>query len=72
MTQSLKKAFDAASRLSEHDQDELAAAILDELAAEERWEAALARSQPALEQLADEALDEHRAGLTKPLDPDVL
>jgi hypothetical protein len=39
MSQALKKAFDAASRLSEQDQDELAAAILDELAAEERWEA---------------------------------
>jgi hypothetical protein len=72
MTQALKKAFDAASRLSEHDQDELAAAILDELAADERWEAALARSQSALERLADESLNEHRAGLTKALDPDDL
>jgi hypothetical protein len=72
MTQALKKAFDAASRLPERDQDELAAAILDELAADERWEAALARSQSALERLADQALDEHRAGLTKVLDPDDL
>jgi hypothetical protein len=72
MSQALKKAFDAASRLSEQDQDELAAAILDELAAEERWEAALARSQSALERLAGEASDEHRAGLTQALDPDDL
>ena len=72
MTQALKKAFEAASRLPAHDQDELAAAILDELAAEGQWEAALARSQSTLEQLADEALAEHRAGRTKPLDPDAL
>lgn len=70
MTQALKKAFEAASQLPKHEQDDLAAAILDEIAAEQQWEATLARSQSALEQLADEALDEHRAGLTKPLDPD--
>ena len=68
MTKSLKKAFDAASRLPERDQDALAAAILEELAADERWEAALAASPDALGRLADEALAEHRAGRTKPLD----
>jgi len=72
MTQALKKAFEAASQLPEHEQDELAAAILAELAAEQQWEAMLALSQSALEQLADEALAEHRTGLTKPLDPDAL
>jgi len=72
MTQALKKAFEVASRLPEHDQDELAAAILEELAADEHWDAALARSQPALERLAEEALTEHRAGRSKPLDPDAL
>ena len=72
MTKALKKAFEAASRLSHHDQDELAAAILEELEADERWEAAFARSQDALERLADEALEEHRAGRTEPLDPDAL
>lgn len=68
----LKKAFEAASRLSDPDQGELAAAILEELAADERWEAAFARSQDALARLADEALEEHRAGRTEPLDPDAL
>ena len=70
MTRALEKAFEAAARLSEHDQDELAAAILEELAADEHWDAALAGSQPVLERLADEALAEHRAGRTEPLDPD--
>ncbi|MGH2358932.1 MAG: hypothetical protein ACRDGM_00055 [bacterium] len=72
MTKALKKAFEAASRLPDRAQDELAAAILEELAADERWEAALAQSQGALERLADEALREHRAGRTKALDPDGL
>ena len=72
MTEALKRAFEAASRLSERGQDELAAAILEELDADERWEAGLARSQEALERLADEALEEHRAGRTEALDPDAL
>ena len=61
MTDALRRAFEAAGRLPEQDQNELAAAILEELAADERWEAALAGSQGALERLADEALREHRA-----------
>ena len=72
MTEALKRAFEAASRLSEPAQDELAAAILEELDADERWDAAFARSQDALERLANEALEEHRAGRTEPLDPDAL
>jgi len=72
MTHALKKAFEAASSLPEPEQDALAAAILEELAADERWEAALGTSPGALESLAEEALREHRAGRTKPLDPEGL
>ena len=72
MTKALKKAFEAASRLPDADQDELAAAILEELEADERWEAAFARSQDDLERLAEEALEEYRAGRTEPLDPNAL
>jgi hypothetical protein len=70
MTKALRKAFEAASRLQDRDQDELAAAILEELAADERWGAAFAESQSTLKRLADEALEEHRAGRTEALDPD--
>jgi len=72
MTDALRKAFETASRLPEREQDELAAAILEELKADERWDAALGQSQDALARLADEALTEHRAGRTKALDPDAL
>lgn len=72
MTKSLKQAFDAASRLPDQDQEELASAIFVELAADERWVAALADSADDLGRLADEALSEHKAGRTRPLDPDAL
>ena len=64
MTQALKKAFEAACRLSESAQDELAA----EIEAEARFDATLVGSGPALERLADEALAEHQAGKTESLD----
>ncbi len=72
MNNTLKKAFEAASRLPEPDQEQLAVAIFEELAAEERWQAALAQSQPDLERLADEALTDYKEGRTEPLDPDTL
>ena len=72
MTKALKKAFDVASRLPEQEQDALAAAILEEVAADERWETAVASAPGALERLAEEALGEYRAGRTKPLDPEAL
>jgi hypothetical protein len=72
MTEALRRAFEAASCLPDREQDELAAAILQELAADNRWEALLGESQSALERLADEALREHRDGRTEALDPDAL
>jgi hypothetical protein len=69
MTKSLEHAFAVASRLPESEQDELAAAILAEIEAEARFDAALEGSSESLDGLADEALDEHRGGKTQPLDP---
>ncbi len=40
MTDALRKAFETAGRLPEREQDELAAAILEELNADARWDAA--------------------------------
>ena len=72
MTNKLKKAFDAASKLPPEDQDALAAAILEEVKVEGLWDASFAKKPAVLEQLADEALDEHRAGRTRRLDPEKL
>lgn len=70
MTRSLQRAFEIAARLSESEQDQLAATILAEIEADERFERALLESPAALERLADEALAEHRAGRTRLADAD--
>jgi len=70
MTKALEEAFREASKLPESDQDALAAAIRAELKTEAEWESLLSSSQGALGKLADEALDEYRAGRSQPLDPE--
>ena len=72
MTKLLEEAFAEASKLPEQEQDALAAAILEELASERRWDQAFANSADLLAQLADQALAEHRAGKTHVLDPEQL
>ena len=69
MTKALQDAFAAASRLPDEEQDSLAAAIVEEVALEERWDASLHASGPALDNLADEAIADHRAGRAEVLDP---
>jgi hypothetical protein len=71
MTELLEKAFAKASELSQAEQDLLAQSLLDDLAAEEKWDETFAASQDELEKLAVEALDGHRAGKTRKLE-DVL
>lgn len=72
MTKLLQKAFDEASKLSEVEQDALGRVLLDELAAERRWEELFAGSHDLLAELADQALVEHDAGRTEKLDPEKL
>jgi hypothetical protein len=72
VTELLKKAFEAASRLSEEEQNAVAEWLLAELSSEERWEARFAETQDALSVLAREALDEHERGETRDLDPGSL
>jgi hypothetical protein len=68
MTELLEKAFAEAAQLPEDDQDKLARTLLEDLAAEEKWDEALSRSQDELATLADEALAEFEQGKTLPLD----
>jgi len=70
MTKALQDAFREAEKLPETEQDQLAAAIRAEIEAESAWDTRLASSSDVLARLADEALAEHRSGLTRPLDPD--
>jgi hypothetical protein len=72
VTESLRKAFDAASQLPEEEQDAVAEWLLAELAAEEDWERRFAGTQDALSVLAQEASEEHQRGETKELKPESL
>jgi hypothetical protein len=67
MTQLLKKAFSEVEKLSESDQDAVAALVLEELESERRWTESFAKSHDLLAKLAEEALAEDAAGRTKPL-----
>ena len=68
MTELLEKAFAEASKLPQDAQDMLAKMLLDDLAAEEKWDETFAGSQDELAALADEALAEYRSGRTKKLE----
>jgi hypothetical protein len=67
MTKALERAFREASKLPESEQDALAEAIRNEVLGEDEWERSFSGSSDALENLADEAIAEHRAGRTQPL-----
>ena len=69
MNQLLKEAFEKAAQLPEEDQDKFARFLIAELESEQRWAEIFARpeSDDLLTCLADEALADHRAGKTTPL-----
>ena len=70
MTDLLQQAFEKASELPPDDQDKLARLLLAELKSEREWAELFNRPESGelLERLADEALADHRAGLTELLD----
>lgn len=72
MTKLLEKAFNEASKLPVVEQNALAKWLLEELDAETKWEQMFAESEDIMDQLADEALEAHKKGETKPLDIDRL
>lgn len=72
MTTLLQKAVSEISALDEAEQDQYARWILAELEDERAWDEKFAASLDVLEQLAEEARAEHRAGKTLLLDPDEL
>ncbi len=72
MTTLLEQAFAEAAKRSAAEQDILASRLLAELETENDFDRAIAGSPEVLTRLAMDALDEHRAGLSQPLDPDGL
>ncbi|MFN0100905.1 MAG: hypothetical protein ACKV2U_02325 [Bryobacteraceae bacterium] len=66
----LEQAISEASKLPEPEQEAIGALVLAEMDAERRWRNMLSGRVGILEQMADEAIEEHQKGMTSPLDPD--
>ena len=71
MNQPLQDAFNRAAELPPEAQDRFARFLLAELEADRQWDQLFDQpeSDELLSRLANEALADHRAGATTPLDP---
>ena len=68
MTDLLERAFAEAAKLPPDEQNLIASRLLAELAAEDEFDRAIQSTAGRLAGLAGQAIEEHRAGLTRPLD----
>lgn len=69
----LARAIEEAQKLSEDEQEAIGAWLLAEIESERRWDQLFSRpASDTLERMAQEALEDYRAGRTMPLDPDRL
>jgi hypothetical protein len=64
----LESALRRVASLSREEQDAIAAQIFETLDDEAAWERSFSEKPDQLRSLAQEALDEHRLGKTRPLD----
>jgi hypothetical protein len=72
MTRALDAAVKKLAELPTEEQERVGQWLLEELRDEDLWTRKFRVSQDALKQLASEALANHAAGRTTPLDPDKL
>jgi hypothetical protein len=72
LTRTLDAAIAKLAKLPPEEQDRVGRWLLEELRDEENWDRRFAASQDALSKLGAEALAEHTAGRTTPLDLDKL
>ena len=68
MTKLLERAVKKVAALPAREQHAFARLMIEELAAESRWERSFRRSRGELCRMAEAALAEHRAGRTRRLD----
>ena len=71
MTKLAEQAWAALRELDDSEQDRLAQMVLEDIESERKWDELLAtpESQQMLEEWADEAMADRRAGRTEPLIP---
>ena len=72
MTQLLEEAIQQIHNLPAAQQDAIAAVILDELADEQQWDAAFARSQDKLARMAEKVREDIKAARVKTMGIDEL
>ena len=73
MGELLERAIEEAHKLSDDEQEAIGAWLLAEIESERRWDELFSRPpSEALNRMAEEALEDFRAGRTSPLDPDQL
>lgn len=72
MTKLLEEAIAKVRELSEADQDAIGQLVLDEIESERHWDELFAKSPEKLRKLAEDAMAEHEAGKSEPLDPEKL
>jgi hypothetical protein len=69
----LERAIEEAHKLSEGEQEAIGAWLLAEIESERRWDELFSRpASTTLQRMAEEALADHRAGRTTPLDPETI
>jgi hypothetical protein len=68
MSTLLEQAWRKVTALPSDEQDVIAAQILDRLGEEEVWQRFFASRREEFERMAEKARDEHRRGLTQPLE----
>ncbi|HEY0142254.1 MAG TPA: hypothetical protein VGF48_15255 [Thermoanaerobaculia bacterium] len=69
----LEQAIEEAHKLPDSEQEAIGAWLLAEIDSERRWDELFSRPpSETLKRMAEEALADHRAGRTLPLDPDRL
>ncbi len=62
MSRLLEQAIEEAHKLPEQEQEAIGAWLLAEIESERRWDDLFSRPSAAIERMAAEALEEHRAG----------
>lgn len=72
MTKLLEQAVAKARDLPAIEQDAIAQILLDEMEADQKWDALLTKSPEKLRKFAEEAWAEHTAGRSELLDPETL
>ena len=72
MSKLLEQAIEEAHKLPESDQEAIGAWLLAEIESERKWDELFSRPSAVIDRMAQEALEDHRAGKTTPLDPEKL